>query len=73
MIVWLAELSKFGIHYQLRKHIKSQVLSDFCIELSPSDANPKPNPWILFIDGAFNIKGSGVEIILEGLSDLILE
>lgn len=73
MIAWSIELSEFGIQYQPRKHIKSQVLSDICAELSPSRQNPKPNPWILIVDRASNIKGSGAGVILEGSSGLILE
>jgi len=73
MIAWSVEFSEFDIQYQSRKHIKSQVLFDFCAKLSAPDQNLEPNPWILFVDEASNIKGNGVAIILEELSRLILE
>ena len=72
MVAWLVELFQFGIQYQPRKHIKSQVLSDFCVELS-SLQNLEPNPWILFVDGASNIKRSRAGVILEWANGLILE
>ena len=73
MIVWSVELSKFSIRYQPHKHINSRVLSDFCAKLSSSNLSLESNPWILFVNGAFNIKGSGAEIILEGINGLTLK
>ena len=42
-------------------------------ELSPSDPSLEPNPWILLVNKAFNIKASTVEIILEGPNRLTLK
>ena len=66
MITWLVELSEFNIKYRPCKHIKSLVLSYFHLELSSPLENLDSNPWVLLVDGASNIKGSEVSIILEG-------
>ncbi|XP_070011452.1 uncharacterized protein [Nicotiana sylvestris] len=72
---WSIELSEYGITYQPRTAIKSQVLADFMVDFSQeiqleaekelqvfNRSNPKT--WTLFTDGSSNVKGAGLGIIL---------
>lgn len=65
---WVVELSEFDIEYRARTSLKSQVLVDFVAELTPDPpkTNDEPEePWTLMVDGATNVKGSGVGVYLK--------
>ena len=71
----LVELSEFDIHYEPSGPIKGQVYADFLIELMYGSPHPDPRGfrWILSVDGSSNHQGSGVGVILEGPSGLLIE
>ena len=58
--------------------IKAQALADFIVECTIPESLPVPNPedkvrdgekttpWVLFVDGAVNPKGSGAGIVFQG-------
>ena len=52
--------------------MKTQLMVDFLVEFVRNDTTTL-NWWTLYVDGASNIKGSGVGIILEGLYNITLE
>ena len=60
----------FDIRYKPRNSIKGQVLVDFVVEFSPPLPSSvgickiKMGQWKVFMDGASNARGSGVEIVL---------
>ena len=68
MFKWAIELSEYGIKYQPRLAIKGQVIADFIVEIpqKPSQLvrSSKKGWWILYIDGASLISGSGVGLLL---------
>ena len=60
---WAVELSEYDIEYQVRTSLKSQVLADFVAELTPDPSmtsSQEENWWTLMVDGASNVKGSGI-------------
>ena len=65
--------SEYDIEFVPQSNIKSQMLVDFLVELSASASEESSSRWTPFVDGSFNLKGSGAEIVLEGPGDLILE
>jgi len=73
MVAWSIELSEYDIRFLPRGSIESQVLADFLVELSSPLHEETPRVWILSVDGSSNLKGSGAKIVLEGLSDLLIE
>lgn len=73
LVAWAIELSEYDIKFMPRSCIKSQLLYDFLNELSSPISEESPSKWIFFVDGSFNLKGSGVRIVLEGTRDLMLE
>ena len=68
MFKWVIELSEYGIKYQPRLAIKGQVMADFIVEIpqKPSQlvGSSKEGWWILHIDEASLISGSGVGFLL---------
>ncbi|XP_075078007.1 uncharacterized protein LOC142164259 [Nicotiana tabacum] len=82
---WSIELSEYGITYQPRTAIKSQVLADFMVDFSQeiqleaekelqvfNRSNPKT--WTLFTDGSSNVKGAGLELALElGIEQVVIK
>nr|KYP41404.1 hypothetical protein KK1_037238 [Cajanus cajan] len=72
MIAWLVELFEFGIQYESRGPMKAQCLADFVAELTPTSAEEQ-QVWTLHVDGAFNSKGGGACIILEGPNKVTIE
>ena len=74
LIKWAIEISEFDIRYKPRTAIKGQVLADFILEFTPSNAPAQPTKttqlvldlpiWRLFVDGAANSQGSGAGLIL---------
>ncbi|XP_068474851.1 uncharacterized protein [Phaseolus vulgaris] len=75
MIKWAIELSEFDFRYKPRGPIKDQVFTNFIAELTPTMASSSFAlvKWILSVGGAFNVKGRGVRIILEGPDGVLLE
>jgi len=75
MMKWVVELSEFNIKYEPKAPLKAQVLTDFIVELTA----PYPpeslieSIWILSVDGAFNLKGSGAGVILERPNGILIE
>ncbi|XP_073051281.1 uncharacterized protein [Primulina eburnea] len=61
MIKWTVELGEYDIEYKPRAAIKSQALSDFLTEMIQPG---KEEVWRVFVDGASNISGCGVGIVL---------
>jgi ribonuclease HI len=43
------------------------------VELTSPSEETTPHVWLLFVDGASNLKGSAAGIGLEGLDDLLIE
>ncbi|XP_020204928.1 uncharacterized protein LOC109790223 [Cajanus cajan] len=75
MMKWSVELSEYSIKYEPRGAIKAQMLADFVMELtSPADeGGVGETQWILSVDGASNLGGSGAGIVLEGPGGILLE
>ena len=69
MLRWAIELSEYGIDYQPRLSLKGQVMADFIVELpeprAPDRELTQDNWWILHVDGASRLSGSGVGLLLE--------
>lgn len=72
---WVIEMSEFDIEYKPRTAIKSQDLDDFVADFSPGllplatkeaimVSESTTGVWTLFTDGASNVKGSGLGIVL---------
>ncbi|KAK9073810.1 hypothetical protein SSX86_006404 [Deinandra increscens subsp. villosa] len=72
---WAVKLSAYDIQYEPRTAIKSQALADFVADFS-SDILPEAEeevrkldeleePWILYTDGASNVRGTGLGILLK--------
>ncbi|MCI01075.1 gag-pol polyprotein, partial [Trifolium medium] len=53
--------------------IKAQVLADFALELSAPSGELASQVWILSVDGASNLKGSGARVVLEGQDGVLIE
>ena len=76
LVKWAIELSEYGIQYESRGPIKAQFLVDFLVELSEppvADRRVKEISWILSVDGASNLKGSGAGIVLGGPEGVLIE
>ncbi|KAJ9566843.1 hypothetical protein OSB04_002809 [Centaurea solstitialis] len=71
---WNIYLSGFDIEFKPKTAIKSQVLADFVAEFSPR-MEPTTcdeivmisdnKPWILYVDGSSNVRGSGLGVVLK--------
>lgn len=66
------EISEHEISYQPRQAIKAYVLSDFVVEMTGSQG-PLSTTWETHIDGSSNVKGSGIDIILDNDDGLVIE
>jgi len=56
--------------------VRPQALVDFVAELTPSndeDVKGGSGGWILYVDGASNVQGSGAVIILEGPDGVLVK
>ncbi|XP_073304114.1 uncharacterized protein [Primulina huaijiensis] len=61
MVKWTTELGEYDIEYQPRVAIKAQALTDFLIEtMQPGEEEV----WRVFVNGASNLSGCGVEVVL---------
>ncbi|XP_017256033.2 uncharacterized protein LOC135147082 [Daucus carota subsp. sativus] len=77
MAKWAIQLSTYDIVYEPRTAIKSQALADFVADFSPNQmtqaeeefrrvtACPDPLPWTLYTDGASNMNGAGLGLVLK--------
>jgi len=71
MTSWMEDLSEFELTYQNKGLMKSQFLAYFLTQLR---IKGKQLAWrSLSVCGSSNKKNSGVDIILEGPNNLILE
>ncbi|GKV23293.1 hypothetical protein SLEP1_g33040 [Rubroshorea leprosula] len=69
LIGWAIKLSEHDLKFQPRTTIKGQVLADFLIECRPTTAEETTQPypvWVLYVDGAANVEGSGARVVLLG-------
>jgi len=76
LVKWAIKLSEYGIQYESRGPIKAQFLANFLVELSEppvADRHVKEISWILSVDGASNLRGSGAGIVLEGPEGVLIE
>lgn len=69
MISWTVKLLEYDIHYVPKGSIKSQALTDLVAEYSSVVDEDTPIESALSVDGPYNIKGSGIRIVLEGHVD----
>ncbi|XP_075478766.1 uncharacterized protein LOC142519612 [Primulina tabacum] len=61
MVKWTVELGEYDIEYKPRVAIKAQALADFLIEMiQPGEEEV----WRIFVDGASNLSGCGVGVVL---------
>ncbi|GKV04724.1 hypothetical protein SLEP1_g16838 [Rubroshorea leprosula] len=69
LIGWSVELSEYDIKFQPRTTIKGQAVADFlveCISTANEEKAPEHPAWVLYVDGAANIEGSGAGAVLVG-------
>jgi ribonuclease HI len=75
MAKWSVKLSAFNLVYEPRNAIKSQALADFVADFS-NELKPEVDlevklleetfeKWILYTDGASNVRGTGLGILLK--------
>ena len=64
LIQWAIELSEFDVRYQPRSAIKSQVLTDFIAEFTPShyelDGMEAIETWVIHVDGSSTLYVGGI-------------
>ncbi|GKV32843.1 hypothetical protein SLEP1_g41411 [Rubroshorea leprosula] len=69
LIGWSVELSEYDLKFQPRTTIKGQAVADFlveCISATKEEKAPEHPVWVLYVDGAANIEGSGAGAVLLG-------
>ncbi|GKV26689.1 hypothetical protein SLEP1_g35945 [Rubroshorea leprosula] len=69
LIEWSVELSEYDLKFQPRMTIKGQAVADFLVESAPAavkEKAPEHPFWVLYVDGAANIEGSGAGAVLLG-------
>ncbi|GKV37469.1 hypothetical protein SLEP1_g45495 [Rubroshorea leprosula] len=69
LIGWSIELSEYDLKFQPRTTIKGQAVADFLVECASATVKDKApeNPlWVLYVDGAANVEGSGAGAVLLG-------
>jgi hypothetical protein len=79
IVKWSVELGEFDIEFCPRQVIKSQILADFVSEWTEIQMPPlkeRPEHWIMYFDGALNLEGAGVGVLLispqgEQLKDIL--
>jgi ribonuclease HI len=67
IVKWSVELGEFDIEFFPWQAIKSQILTDFVSEWTEIQMPPpkeRPEHWIMYFDGALNLKGAGADILL---------
>ena len=81
MTKWAVELGIYKIRYIPRVAKKSQVITDFLMEIQSFKPTVKeltilPEEgmwWILNTDGASNKEGAGIRVIIESSSRVVIE
>lgn len=86
MLKWLVELCGYDITFKPRMAMKTQALADFLRETSLTKdvgytiisyderiAKQTPKCWIMMVDEALNVKGSGIGIIFKSPSEKYVE
>ena len=77
MLRWAIELSEYIIKYQPRLAMKRQVMTDFIVEIpqkSSQLARSLKKGWgILHVDGASQVSGSKVGLLLQSPTEEQLE
>jgi hypothetical protein len=61
------ELGEFDIKFCPRQVIKSQILADFMsewMEIQMLPPKERPEHWIMYFDGALNLKDAGESVLL---------
>ncbi|XP_050233217.1 uncharacterized protein LOC126681705 [Mercurialis annua] len=70
LVSWSVQLGGYDIRYEPRPALKAQVLADFIAETTASDQPEEPDEqllrWVLEVDGASNLDGSGAGVVLKG-------
>ncbi|GKV37979.1 hypothetical protein SLEP1_g45937 [Rubroshorea leprosula] len=69
LIRWSVELSEYDLKFQPCTTIKGQAVADFlveCISATKEEKAPEHPVWVLYVDGAANIEGSGAGAVLVG-------
>ncbi|GLU23140.1 hypothetical protein SLE2022_391670 [Rubroshorea leprosula] len=69
LVGWSVELSEYDLKFRPRTTIKGQAVADFlveCISAIKEEKAPEHPAWVLYVDGAANIEGSGAGAVLVG-------
>ncbi|XP_075486246.1 uncharacterized protein LOC142525845 [Primulina tabacum] len=66
MVKWTVELGEYDIEYKPRAAIKAQALIDFLTEMIQP---VEEEVWRVFVDGASNLSGCGVGVVLVSPSE----
>ncbi|XP_050211411.1 uncharacterized protein LOC126661601 [Mercurialis annua] len=70
LVSWSVQLGGYDIRYEPRPALKAQVLANFIAETTASDQPEEPDEqllrWVLEVDGASNLEGSGAGVVLKG-------
>ncbi|GKV35867.1 hypothetical protein SLEP1_g44073 [Rubroshorea leprosula] len=69
LIGWSVELSEYDLKFQLRTTIKGQAVADFlveCVSATVKEKTPEHPVWVLYVNGAANVEGSGARAVLLG-------
>jgi ribonuclease HI len=67
IVKWSVDLGEFEIEFCPQQAIKSQILADFVSEWTEIQMPPhkeRPEHWIMYFDGALNLKGAGAGVLL---------
>jgi hypothetical protein len=67
VVKWSVDLGEFEIEFCPKQGIKSQILADFVSEWTTIQMPPtkeRPEHWIMYFDGALNLEGAGVGVLL---------
>jgi len=72
MVTWSIELLEFDLQYEPNSPMKTQFVANFLVEFAGNNQTTL-DWWILYVDGASNVKGSMAGIILEGPNNVTLE
>jgi len=71
-VAWFFKLSEFDIQYEPHDPHGDTIQADFLVEFAGNDTTT-PDWWTFYVDGASNVKGSGVGITLECPDNITLE
>lgn len=74
MMKWVVELSEYDIVLEKKGAIKSQVLTDFMVELTqPPSEDILSSPWVLSVNDTANKVGNRVGVVLEGPKKMVVK